>query len=121
MTDEPVNLDEHRNRTAQKTAEIRRKRLLIVQADRESSRSRQEILEKHLEAGSAKTWQEATATASYLINLFASTPEGADPRYQMLITRVLGDLARLSIGIDAEMNTGADPDTDTDPGIGGPS
>jgi hypothetical protein len=46
MTDNPVELDEHRGMAAQKLTEIRR-RLLEVQADQAALRRRQEEFESH--------------------------------------------------------------------------
>jgi hypothetical protein len=95
LTDNPVELDEHRGMAAQKATEIRR-RLHEVQADQAALRTRQEEFERYAVAAPATTWPEAAAKARYLIQLFAVTPEGRDPRRQELIARVLDDLARLS-------------------------
>jgi hypothetical protein len=95
LTDNPVELDEHRGMAAQKATEIRR-RLHEVQADQVALRNRQEEFERYAVAAPATTWPEAAAKARYLIQLFAVTPEGRDPRRQELIARVLDDLARLS-------------------------
>jgi hypothetical protein len=95
MTDEPVELDEHRGMAAQKSTEIRR-RLHEVQADQTALRRRQEEFERYAVAAPSTTWPEAAAKARYLIQLFTSTPEAGDPRRQELIARVLDDLARLS-------------------------
>jgi hypothetical protein len=95
MTDNPVELDEHRGMVAQKATEIRR-RLHEVQADQAALRSRQEEFERYAVAAPALTWSEAAAKARYLIQLFAVTPEARDPRRQELIARVLDDLARLA-------------------------
>ena len=80
---------------AQKATEIRR-RLHEVQADQAALRTRQEEFERYAVAAPATTLPEAAAKARYLIQLFAVTPEGRDPRRQELIARVLDDLARLS-------------------------
>ena len=80
---------------AQKATEIRR-RLHEVQADQAALRTRQEEFERYAVAAPATTWPEAAAKARYLIQLFAITPEGRDPRRQELVARVLDDLARLS-------------------------
>jgi len=97
MTDDPVDLDEHRGMAAQKSTEIRR-RLHEVQADQAALRHRQEEFERLLLAAPAKTWSEAAAKAQYLIQLFAATPYAQYPRRQKLIASVLDDLARLSDG-----------------------
>jgi len=97
MADDPVNLDEHRGMTAQKSTEIRR-RLHEVQADQAALRHRQEELESCLAAAPATTWPEAAAKAQYLLQLFAATPDAQDPRRQKLISNVLLDLTRLADG-----------------------
>ena len=95
MTDNPVELDEHRGIAAQKSTEIRR-RLHEVQADQAALRRRQEDFECHALAASWTTWAEAAADARYLILLFAETSEARNPRRKELIAKVLDDLARLS-------------------------
>ena len=95
MTDEPVNLDEHRGMAAQKETEIRRL-MQDVQADQAALRLRQERLESIMLEADAATWPEAAAKARYLIELYAATTDARDPRRQQLITRVLADLARLA-------------------------
>ena len=95
MTDEPVNLDEHRGMAAQRDTEIRRL-LHDVRLDQAALRDRQEELESFLDAAPATTRAEATACARYLLQLFAATPEAQDPRRQRLIARALDDLARFS-------------------------
>src|SRR5438045_8085258 len=79
MTDDPVELDEHRGMAAQKLTEIRRR-----------------LNECHALAAPSTTWVEAAAKARYLILLFAETSEARNPRRQELIAKVLDDLARLS-------------------------
>jgi hypothetical protein len=54
MTDDPVELDEHRGMAAQKSTEIRR-RLHQVQADQAALRRRQEEFERHALAAPQKT------------------------------------------------------------------
>jgi hypothetical protein len=95
MTDRPVDLDEHRGMVAQKDTEIRR-RLHQVQADQAALRARQEELEGFMLATEATTWPEAAAKARYLIQLYAATPEGQDPRRQKLIASAIAELDRLS-------------------------
>jgi len=96
MTDEPVDLDEHRGMAGQIATDIRRQRLHEFQADQAALRRRQEELEKLLLAAPAETWPEAAAKAQYLIQLFAATPEAQNPRYKKLIAHALDDLTRLS-------------------------
>jgi hypothetical protein len=95
MDSDPVELDEHRGMAAQKSTEIRRLSH-EVQADQAALRDRQDKFERQAIAGPSTTWAEAAAKARYLIQLFAATPEGRDPRRQELISRVLEDLTRLS-------------------------
>ncbi len=95
MTDDPVDLDEHRRPAAQIATDIRRQRLHEFQADQAALRLRQEELEKLLLAAPAETWTEAAAKAQYLIQLFAATPEAKDPRRKELIAHALEDLTRL--------------------------
>ena len=80
---------------AQRDTEIRR-RLSGVKADQAAARARQDELEGFLLATEATTWQEAAAKARYLIQLYAETPEGQDPRRQKLIASAIADLDRLS-------------------------
>jgi len=95
MTDEPIVLDQRRGMAAQKATEIRR-RLTEVNADQAALRERQGELEKVLAAAPAQTWLEATEKARYLIDLFAATAQGQDPRRRRLIESVLDDFKRLS-------------------------
>jgi len=93
--DKPVQLDEHRGMAAQKSTVVRR-RNHEVEADQTALRNRQEEFERHAVAAPSTTWLEAAEKAQYLIQLFAATPEGRDPRRQELIARVLDDFAILS-------------------------
>lgn len=95
MTNEPVELDEHRGMNAQKDTEIRR-RLQEVRLDQAALRERQVELEKFLIAAPSQTWAGAAAKARYLIELFAGTAEARDARRQRLIAIVLDDMTRLS-------------------------
>lgn len=96
MTDEPVDLDEHRGMAAQQATEVRRERIQEFQADQIAMQRRQEELERLLLAAPAATWPEAAAKAEYLIQLFAASPYGQRPRCQELIAHTLDDLSRLS-------------------------
>ena len=95
MTDEPVELDEHRGMAAQKSTEIRRRRH-AVKADQAALQRRQEEFERHAVAAASASWSEAAVKARYLIELFAATPEARNPRRRELIAKVLDDFARLS-------------------------
>jgi septal ring factor EnvC (AmiA/AmiB activator) len=94
MTDEPVELDRHRGMAAQKSTELRRS-LQEVQADQSALRARHEELEKFLLQAPAKTIQDVSAKARYLLELFAASQDASDPRRQRLIADVLADLERL--------------------------
>lgn len=95
MTGDPISLDEHRGMAARTATEIRRA-LHEVEADQAALRRRQAELEKFLGAAPAATWPEVAEKASYLLTLFAATPEALDPRRRKLIESVLDDLRRLS-------------------------
>lgn len=76
---------------------LRSAAIFDVQADQAGLRERQEELEDRLLAAPAATRAEAAASARYLIQLFAATPEAQDPRRQKLIARALDDLARFTV------------------------
>lgn len=95
VTNEPIELDEHRGMSAQKDTEIRRD-LHEVQADQAALRERQAELEKFLVSAPAANWPEAAAKARYLLELFAATPEAQDPRRKKLIASVISDFSQLS-------------------------
>ena len=95
MTDEPVDLDEHRGLAALKAVETRRQRLHAFEADRAALQRQRRDLEDLLGAPPAETWLEAAAKARYLIELLAATPEAQDPRRKELIAQTLGDFSRL--------------------------
>ena len=95
MTDKTIDLDQHRGMAAQKATELRRL-LADVETDQKALRVRQVELESHLLASPAANWDEAAEKASYLLNLFAASLTGADPRRQKLIAAVLADFKRLS-------------------------
>lgn len=79
---------------AQKGTEIRR-RLAEVRADQAALKARQGEFEDFLESTPADSQQEAVIRAKYLIELYAATTEGGDPRRARLITRSLDELDRL--------------------------
>jgi hypothetical protein len=94
-TDEPIELDTHRGRAAQKATEDRR-HTAGVEGDRVMLRQHQDELEDALSSGPAATWEEAGRKAHYLITVLAGTSEGQDPRYKKLIASALDDIHRLS-------------------------
>jgi hypothetical protein len=59
-------------------------------------RARRTELEKFLIAAPAPTWREAAEKARSLLDLFAPTSMGRDPRRQKLIAGVLDDFDRLA-------------------------
>jgi hypothetical protein len=95
MSDETIDLDQHRGMAAQKATELRRL-LADVEANEKALRLRQAELESHLLAAPAANWHEAAEKARYLLNLFAATLAAQDPRRQKLIAAVLADFTRLS-------------------------
>ncbi len=90
----PVSLDKHRGLRAQKEIERRRMRTHI-RADQDELRKTRASLEEHLFARPAATWSEAADKCRYILGLFATTGEAQDPRYKLLISGALEDLARL--------------------------
>jgi hypothetical protein len=94
VTEQPVDLDQHRGMAAQKATELRRL-LSDVEANEKLLRQRQADLEEQLLASPALTWAEAAEKARYLLSLFAASLSAQDPRRQMLIARVLQDFERL--------------------------
>ncbi|MPZ56894.1 MAG: hypothetical protein GEU91_10445 [Rhizobiales bacterium] len=94
MTDETIDLDEHRGMAAQKATDLRRL-LAEVEANEKALRLRQDELESHLVAAPAANWHEAAEKARYLLNLFGATLAAQDPRRQTLIAAVLADFERL--------------------------
>jgi hypothetical protein len=95
MTDEPIDLDQRRGMSAQKATGLRRI-LAEVEANERALRQRQEELEIQLLASPAANWHDAGEKARYLLNLFAATLGGQDPRRQKLIAAVLADFKRLA-------------------------
>ena len=103
MTDEPIDLDEHRGMAAQRATDIRR-RSGKVAADQAELRRRQEEFEQSLLAAPSATWPEAAEKARYLITLFAETLGAQDRRRQKVIASVLDDLDRLSRTVAAPLD-----------------
>ncbi len=95
MSDEPVELDEHRGMAAQKSTELRR-RLRVVRIDQARLRRQRDDFERYLRAAPATTWAQVATKARYLLRLYAAMPEAQDSRHQKLIAGTLDDLARLS-------------------------
>ncbi|WP_207477917.1 hypothetical protein [Arenibaculum pallidiluteum] len=95
MTDDPIELDARRGLAGRKATETRREERAVA-ADQAAIRQRQDELEAALMAEPAANWPDLAAKASYLIGLFADTPEGRDPRHAQLIRSALDDIRRLS-------------------------
>lgn len=95
MTDRTIDLDRRRGMAAQKATELRRL-LADVELNEKALRLRQDELESHLLAAPAAGWSDAADKACYLLNLFAATLSGQDPRRQKLIAAVIADFKRLS-------------------------
>lgn len=102
MTDDPIDLDDHRGMAAKKTTKVRRQRLQELEVAQAAFRCRQEELEQLLLAAPAETWAEAAAEALYIIQLYSATPDAQDPRRKALIAHALADLTRLSEGTEGQ-------------------
>ena len=77
MTDDPVNLDERRAKSARKAIEARRQRVEERHAHQAAKQLRQDELERLLMAGQAKTVSDAIAKARYLLPAFCRHQRGA--------------------------------------------
>lgn len=91
----PFVLDAQRGHRAQRETDERRQQSAI-RADQEAVGDNQDRLERTLFAGPAETWPQAIEKVTYLLGLFALTPDAQDPRYQQMIATVLEDLRRLA-------------------------
>jgi len=94
MTEKTIDLDQRRGMAAQKATRLRRL-LADVEANEKALRLRQDQLETHMLAAPSRNWCEAAEKARYLLNLFAASLAGQDPRRQKLIVAVLDDFERL--------------------------
>jgi hypothetical protein len=99
MTHDPVDLDSHRGMAAQKATEARRLLAEVTENERQL-RGRLDALEKQLSAAPSANWHDAAAKATYLLELFATTPQAQDPRRKQLIDSVLSDFTRLAKSLD---------------------
>jgi hypothetical protein len=95
MNDDPVDLDRHRGRAAQKATDIRRV-LADVETNAKLLRDHQGVVEVQLLAMPALSWIEAAAKARYVLNLYAAQLAPADTRHRDLVAAVLADFTRLS-------------------------
>jgi hypothetical protein len=95
MNDDPVDLDRHRGRAAQKATDIRRV-LADVETNAKLLRDHQGVVEVQLLAMPALSWIEAAAKARYVLNLYAAQLAPANTRHRDLVAAVLADFTRLS-------------------------
>lgn len=95
MKTEPVVLDTRRGMAARVATEVRRS-LAEVEQQRHALQQRQIELETYFLAAPSASWEEAADRARYLIQLFADTTAGRDPRRQKIIVGVLEDFRRLA-------------------------
>jgi hypothetical protein len=109
MTDETIDLDQHRGMAAQKATDLRRL-AAEVEANEQALRLRQDELESQLIAAPAANWHEAAEKARYLLGLFAASLAAQDPRRQKLIAGVLEDFSRLSSEAGNAPHPIGDPD-----------
>jgi hypothetical protein len=77
MTDDTIDLDQHRGMAAQKATDLRRL-LADVEANGRALRLRQDELEAHLVAAPAANWREA-AEKRVTCSTFCELPDGARP------------------------------------------
>lgn len=95
MTDEPVELDEHRGMAAQKATNLRRA-LANVESHAKELRDRQAILEDQLLSVPAVSWPDAAAKARYVLNMYAAGLSPDDAHHRDLVAAILQDFARLA-------------------------
>ena len=95
MTDEPIDLDQHRGMAAQRATGSRRL-LAQVEANERTLRQRREELETHLIAAPAANWTEAAEKARYVIGLYAASIAAGDTQRHTLVAAVLADFERLA-------------------------
>lgn len=95
MTDQPIDLDQHRGMAAQKATSSRRL-LAQVESNERALRQRREELEVHLIAAPAANWVEAAEKARYVIGLYAASLGAGDTQRHTLISAVLADFERLA-------------------------
>jgi hypothetical protein len=95
MTDEPVELEEHRGMAAQKATNIRRA-LAEVEKNAKDLRDREAILENELLSVPASSWSDAAAKARYVLNLYAAGLSPDDTHHRDLVAAIVKDFARLA-------------------------
>lgn len=95
MTDDPIDLNEHRGMADQKATDVRRRHRHQFQADQAALQRRQEEFNRPILAAPPEAWPEAAATARNHLQLSASGATAQDPTPKELIAHVLDDLTRL--------------------------
>lgn len=95
VSDEPLNLDKHRGKAAQRATDVRRA-LAEMENNARDLRERQGELENELLSIPATSWPEAAAKARYVLNLYAARLGPADTSHRDLVAAILVDFARLS-------------------------
>lgn len=96
MTDYTVDLDGHRDVTAQKATVIRRRRLADISMQQAAERHREQEYETGLFSAPSRDWLEAAEKACYLLQSVAATADPLDSRRDERIADTLADLRRLS-------------------------
>lgn len=97
MTDKPVNLDIHRSADRQIAVEFRRYESSTCNPDNLSKApARDAALQSQMLAGPADSWSDIARKASFLLDRYATSSDAQDMRVQILIKRVLCDIARLT-------------------------
>ena len=94
MTDDPVDLDNHRGMAAQKATELRRV-LADAEVNKEALREQQRDLEAKLLTLPAMSWEEAAAKARYVLGLYSDSLSLEDSHHRDLVAAVLADFDRL--------------------------
>ncbi|MDD7972193.1 hypothetical protein [Roseinatronobacter alkalisoli] len=97
MTDNPVDLDARRSPDAQIAVSFRRHDCGYCGPDRLARQpERDAAFHRQMLAGPADSWTDVSQKAIFLIERYASTPDAQDSQVQILIRRVLFDMARLN-------------------------
>jgi hypothetical protein len=95
MTDDTIQLDQHRGMSAQKATEARR-RLKEIRAEQVSLRTRQEEFEKLLLLAPSANFRDVASKCHYLLELYARDCEVCDTRRLTAIKLVLEELETFS-------------------------
>lgn len=95
MAEEPLNLDSHRGKAAQKATDLRRA-LAEVETHARELRERRAEIEHQLLSFPAASWPEAAAKARYLLTLYAAGLAPEDSKHRDLVAAILEDFTRLT-------------------------